>query len=139
MAEFRIDADPGEDAVAGIQKGLSEFNRRTIGDQPLAGPLNLAAYDESGKLRGGITGRVFLDALYFDLVWIDDEARGSGLGRALITRAEEDGKARGARYAWLNTLSWQARPFYEHLGYRVFGELPVLNGQHRRHFMVKDL
>jgi len=39
----------------------------------------------------------------------------------------------------LYTLSWQARPFYEKLGYRVFGEMPFADGAHRRYFMRKDL
>jgi hypothetical protein len=40
---------------------------------------------------------------------------------------------------WLDTYSWQARPFYEKLGYDVFGELPYRGGAHRRFFMRKTL
>jgi hypothetical protein len=36
-------------------------------------------------------------------------------------------------------MSFQAKPFYEKLGYRQFAELPWLGGKHRRHFMRKDL
>ena len=45
----------------------------------------------------------------------------------------------GAREAWLYTMSFQAKPFYEKLRYTQFAELPWLNGQHARHCMRKDL
>jgi hypothetical protein len=45
----------------------------------------------------------------------------------------------GAKIAWLYTLSWQARPFYENLGYRAFGEMPFHDGGYRRYFMRKEL
>ena len=46
---------------------------------------------------------------------------------------------RGACLAWLETFDWQARPFYEHLGYAVFAELPHDNGRHARYFLKKAL
>ena len=45
----------------------------------------------------------------------------------------------GAVQSWLHTLSWQARPFYERLGYILIGEMPLGGGKHRRYFMRKDL
>ena len=138
MSAFRIEADASAETMAQVQAGLGAFNRAATG--VLADPrqINLAAWD-GDKLIGGIIGRVFIDAAYLDIVWVDEVARGQGLGRALMAKAEEDGLRAGANYVWLNTLSWQARPFYEKLGYRVFGELPVMDNKHRRYFMCKDL
>ena len=36
-------------------------------------------------------------------------------------------------------MSFQAKPFYEKLGYTQFAELAWLGGRHARHFMRKDL
>jgi hypothetical protein len=49
------------------------------------------------------------------------------------------GVQRGCQYVWLDTYSFQARPFYEKLGYRVFGQLPDHPPGHTRFFMFKTL
>ncbi len=57
----------------------------------------------------------------------------------MMLLAEAEAKRLGAREAWLYTMSFQARPFYETLGYAQFAELDWLDGRHKRHFMRKDL
>ena len=42
---------------------------------------------------------------------------------------------RGCRAAYLDTFSYQARPFYEKLGYEVFGTLDDYPLGHQRFFM----
>jgi len=39
--------------------------------------------------------------------------------------AEREAADRSCHNTWLNTFEFQARGFYEKLGYRCFGELPV--------------
>jgi GNAT superfamily N-acetyltransferase len=101
--------------------------------------VNVAVRDDDGRLRGGVVARVAFDTVYVDIVWLDDSLRGSGHGRAMMAQVEDKARQLGARIAWLYTLSWQARPFYEKLGYRVFGEMPFHDATHHRYFMRKDL
>jgi ribosomal protein S18 acetylase RimI-like enzyme len=72
-------------------------------------------------------------------VAVSAELRGQGWGRRLIEAAEAVGVKRGCQYVWLDTYSFQARPFYEKLGYRVFGQLPDHPPGHTRFFMFKTL
>jgi len=53
--------------------------------------------------------------------------------------AEREAVARGCRGAWLDTFDFQARGFYERLGYACFGEIPEYPIGHTRFFMKKDL
>ena len=53
------------------------------------------------------------------LLWVDESLRGKDVGTQLITEAEEEAKARGCRYALVDTFSFQARPFYERMGYNM--------------------
>ena len=46
---------------------------------------------------------------------------------------------RGCTNAHLDTFSFQARPFYEKLGYRVFGTLENHPAGHQHYFMTKSL
>jgi len=63
--------------------------------------------------------------------------RGAGLGRRLIKQAEEEAVRRGCRGVWLDTFSWQARGFYEKLGYSVFGTIDDYPPGHQRFFLKK--
>jgi GNAT superfamily N-acetyltransferase len=133
-----IDYDDSADTAKAIRDGLTEFNHKAVNfPEPI--PVNVAVRDGDGALRGGIVARVALDTVYIDIVWIDDALRGGGHGRIMMERVEEKARALGAKLAWLYTLSWQARPFYEKLGYRVFGEMPFADGAHQRYFMRKEL
>jgi GNAT superfamily N-acetyltransferase len=135
---LKIAIDPGEDVAKAVEAGLTEFNVRTMGTpEPI--PVQVSVRDDGGAIKGGIVGRVWLDTLYISLVWNDDSLRGQGHGRAMMALAEAEGRKHGAAQSWLYTLSWQARPFYESLGYACFGEMSFGNGEHRRYFMRKDL
>jgi hypothetical protein len=54
-------------------------------------------------------------------------------------RAEREALARGCKHAWLDTYEFQARGFYEKLGYRCFGELDDYPTGFSRYFMQKAL
>ena len=68
-----------------------------------------------------------------------ESARGRGLGRTLMRQAEDVALRRGCHGAWLDTFSFQARGFYEKLGYTVFGSIDDYPPGHSRFFMKKVL
>ena len=71
------------------------------------------------KWRG--TGRIA--RRYLGGLAVAAPVRGRGFGKELMKRAETYAVKRGCTDAFLDTFSFQARPFYEKLGYRVFGTL----------------
>jgi hypothetical protein len=56
-----------------------------------------------------------------------------------MLKAESEAVNRGCASSWLDTFSFQARGFYEKLGYRVFGELCDNPPGHTRFFLKKSL
>jgi GNAT superfamily N-acetyltransferase len=74
-----------------------------------------------------------------ELLFVPKEYRGAGLGTELMRLAEEEARRRGCRGAWLDTFSFQARGFYERLGYSVFGTIGDHPPGHSRFFMKKAL
>jgi ribosomal protein S18 acetylase RimI-like enzyme len=56
----------------------------------------------------------------------------------MLLQAEQEAIARGCRGAWLDTYSFQARGFYERLGYAVFGILNDYPPGQKRIFCTKS-
>ena len=78
-------------------------------------------------------------SFYIALVITPDGARGRGLGTDLMAQAEAEARRQGCREMWLDTFAFQARPFYERLGFEVFGQLDGPAPAFPRWFMKKPL
>lgn len=131
--------DTRDDAVRGaILAPLVAYNRAKSGrDDPR--PLVLTLEDSGGQVVGGLWGRTAYDWLFVELLFVPEAIRGSGIGRDLLTRAEHEAIARGCHSAWLDTFEFQARGFYERLGYTCFGELANYPAGSSRYFFKKSL
>jgi diamine N-acetyltransferase len=86
-------------------------------------PLHLFLKDADGRVWGGVIGRTVWDWLEISYLWVDDRLRGQRFGTLLMERVEEAARRRGCNYVVVETFSWQARGFYERLGYRVISVL----------------
>jgi GNAT superfamily N-acetyltransferase len=113
----------------------SEAQSRPMDARPIAVLLKDPG---SGAIVGGLWGRTAWGWLHMDTLYVPDALRRSGIGSKLVRMAEEEALRRGCRGAWLDTFSFQARAFYEHLGYRVFGTIEDQPPGHARHFLQKS-
>lgn len=128
---------PDPAAREAILNGLLSFNVARAGSHD-ARPLAVLIGDPAtGDVIGGLWGRTAFAWLFVELLFVPEALRGAGLGVSLVRRAETEAVRRGCRGAWLDTFSFQARGFYERLGYTVFGTLEDYPPGHRRFFMLK--
>jgi GNAT superfamily N-acetyltransferase len=112
--------DPTPDHRAAILNRLAAFNASFASP----GASNLAVVlDDGGETLGGLWGTCLYDWLTIELVFVPEQMRGQGVGSRLIQEAEAAAQARGCIGAWLDTFSFQARGFYEMLGYGLVGEI----------------
>jgi len=102
-------------------------------------PLTIILRDAEGRIEGGIVGRTQWGWLHVETLALPAGRRGQGLGTRLLRMAEEEARRRGCHHVYLTTLSWQAKPFYEKLGYREYGRLDDFPKGHQRHHMMKAL
>jgi GNAT superfamily N-acetyltransferase len=100
-----------------IGRRLRQFNYAYVGEYPATQFIRLNARDAGGAVVGGIRAIVALYWLRVEVLWVDEAARGKGIGSRLLTEAERLGKELGARNAALETFEWQAPRFYEKHGY----------------------
>lgn len=82
-----------------------------------------ACEDESGTIRGfvGVVGH------RIEMLFVEPECRGRGIGKALLTHAVD---RLGATALDVNEQNPQAIRFYERMGFRAIGRSP-LDGQGR--------
>jgi GNAT superfamily N-acetyltransferase len=104
-----------------------------------ARPLAVLLRDAAGVVEGGLWGRTAWSWLYVENLVVPPARRGQGLGRRLLAMAEEAATARGCIGARLDTYSFQARGFYEKLGYRVTGRIDDCPPGETRWSMAKRL
>ena len=86
-------------------------------------PLDLFIRDENQQIVGGLMASTYWSWLDIDKLWLHEQLRQRGYGARLLARAEQRAIERGCLYAFLSTFSFQARGFYEKLGYYVVGEV----------------
>jgi ribosomal protein S18 acetylase RimI-like enzyme len=99
-------------------QGISEEALQAKGLSPIR-PFSIWIEDQELNVLGGISGTTFYGSLYVDSLWVAASLRKQGWGTKLLMGAEKIGRERGARFATLNTMDWEALPFYEKQGYSV--------------------
>ncbi len=130
-----ITADDQEALLTGLRAYNEQFvDTRTWGD------LAVFARDDDGTLIGGVIGRRKGEWLDISYVWVSSAVRGIGVGSQIMLAAEEEAKRKGCLNALVDTVSFQARPFYEKLGYQLQMTLPDFPNQGmQRHYLTKAL
>ena len=131
--------DVADDSIRkAIVEPLVAYNQAKTGRNDVR-PLVLALEGDDGAVVGGLWGRTAYGWLFVELLVVPESLRGRGLGTELMTRAETEAIARGCHSAWLDTFEFQARGFYEPLGYTCIGELKDYPVGTARYFMRKTL
>ena len=134
---YQLQADHS-DVLSSILRGkIVEFNAQHFDAQRV--PLGYKFTDEQGELIAGISGCVFGNWLMISWLWCSDSARGKGLADKLLTALEQAAIELGATTAQLDTLDFQAKPFYEKRGYSVKYQLNNYPRSGTRYFMEKPL
>jgi len=110
--------NPEQKLIDYLDKKIDDFNwanwevsKRT----PVAAQIK----NEKGEVIAGAAARSFGDWLLLDTLWVSDELRGQNIGSKLLKAIEEAGKKRGCVKCLLDTLNFQAMPFYEKCGYKT--------------------
>jgi GNAT superfamily N-acetyltransferase len=135
---LELDDHPSEEEVRQIVDGVRAYNQGIIGH---GRPRAVASFlrDDEGRIVGGAHGELWGRSVHIAAMWVAESQRGKGHGSALLRAVEDYAATNGHMLAYVETTSFQARPFYERLGYRVFGELEGIDDGYTLFFLRKDL
>ncbi|MDR8525121.1 MULTISPECIES: GNAT family N-acetyltransferase [Shewanella] len=128
--------DDNSEIVDTLIAGVREFNTAHMGPET-SQPLSVVAHDASGQLIAGVAGRTIYDNFLINVLWVDEQQRGSGIGKQLMQCAETEAKNRGCTMAQVDTLSFQAPQFYQKLGFEIIGTVPGTDKSPERYFLLK--
>jgi GNAT superfamily N-acetyltransferase len=121
-----------------IDEGLAAYGAQ-FAPQGTSQPFIVMVRPPAGRLVGGLIAETEWAWLYVRTLWSEEAARRHGCGRRLMNIAEKEALQRGCHSARLATQSYEALPFYKHLGYRVFGGLSDYPRGHKKYFLEKRL
>lgn len=122
-----------------VQARLREYNISKVGDDDHHRTLAIFLRDAEGPILGGLLGDTYWGWLYISILWIDERMRNQRYGEKLLSAAEQVAIQRGCTHAHLETMSFQALPFYIKQGYTVFGVLENLPVGHKKYYVKKKL
>jgi ribosomal protein S18 acetylase RimI-like enzyme len=125
MSEFNLtventySVDDGPAKV--VSEGLRAFNERVLGGGNTQQVAVYIRHDD--QVVGGLLGETRWNWLYVYMLWVAEEYRKRGLGKQLLTAAEDEARKRQCHHVHLDTVEVQAPGFYSKLGYHVVATL----------------
>ncbi len=102
-------------------------------------PLLVFAREPADTVIGGAVGRTWGACCELRQLWVASSHRGTGIGSRLVRAVERRAIERGCRLLYLETFSFQAKPFYEKLGYKVALEIRGFDDGIVKYMMTRDL
>jgi len=131
-------ASPGEAEREAILRILVAHNDAAVGPTERQ-QVATVVRDDAGAITGGLWGKIGYRWLFVEFLAVSPDHKGQGIGRELMQRAETLAGEAGCIGIWLDTFSFQARGFYEKLGFKHFGTIDDFPPDHARFFLSKRI
>ena len=135
---LELDENPSPADFRIILDGVRGFNRQQTNNEAPR-PIAYFLRDEQGQIVGGVQAGLWGRSAHIDALWVHEKLRGQGYGSQLMKAIAKYAADHGHPLIYLETASFQALPFYEGLGYRIFGELPDITKGHTLYFLCKKV
>jgi ribosomal protein S18 acetylase RimI-like enzyme len=102
-------------------------------------PFAFLIRDTTGQVVGGAKGITYYGSLYLDTLWISRELRYKGFGTQIMQEVEKLARSRNCAFMTVTTMDWEARGFYQKLGYVVEYERGGYENNSTMYVMCKQL
>ena len=131
--------ESAKDGYQAVLEGLGKNIIQKIGNVELGKTVEIFIRDRENKPVGGVIGQIFGGWLYVSFLWVDEPLRNKGNGTKLLKMIENEAVKNGCKHVHLDTFSFEARPFYEKNGYKLFATLENYLEGHSKYFLKKKL
>ncbi|WP_404341546.1 GNAT family N-acetyltransferase [Pseudoalteromonas mariniglutinosa] len=134
---YQLKSDDSENLNQLLRERIIAYNQQHFDAERI--PLGYKFVDKNQQIVAAVFAHVFGHWLQVNWLWCDETVRAQGLATKLLVKIEQKGKQLGAMQAQLDTLDFQAKPFYEKQGYQVKYQLNNYPRSGIRYFMEKAL
>ena len=130
--------NPDQELTDYLDKKIADFNWANweVSERT---PIAVQIKNDQGDVVAGAAGRTFGDWLLINTLWVCDELRGQNIGSKILKEIEYAAKQRGCSKCLLDTLNFQAMPFYEKHGYKTQWIQENYPKTGCKYFMLKEL
>jgi GNAT superfamily N-acetyltransferase len=135
---IELSSEVGSEDRAAVLRGLVEYNAQHGYPWPWR-DLELVLRDPAGHVVGGALAETNAQWCFIKGLWVTEGLRGRGHGSRLLAAVETTARGRDCIGVFLDTYSFQARPFYERHGYTVFGVLQDMPPGGTKYYLSKRL
>jgi ribosomal protein S18 acetylase RimI-like enzyme len=102
--------------------------------------FNYKVSNNSDEIIGGIMSMLSpWGGVHVNSLWVSKNQRKKGIGARLLKKVEQEGISKGATICFLETFDFQAKGFYEKMGYKVFGTFKDYPKGHNLNYLFKNL
>lgn len=95
--------------------------------------------DDNKNVQAFIEGYCYYSCCYIDLLATEESARNKGYASQLMQKAESLARMRGCLFMAVNTMDFEARPFYEKHGFKVEFVREGFEKKSKMYFLRKEL
>ncbi len=134
-----LEQNPKAEDKQFVWDGLEAFNLQVSGIPQDYREMAVFVRANDNMIAGGLLGGTFWQWLHISILWVHDDLRGQRYGSDMLAAAEAEAIKRGCHSAFLDTMSWQALPFYQKHGYEIYGQLDNFPPGHIRYYLKKRL
>ena len=133
-----VDENPSDADVHFLEDRINQHNVETtkIGDGRI---ISFLLHDERAQIVAGLYGWTWGGTCEIRYLWVREDFRNRGYGKALIEAAEREAIARGCNQIVLDTHSFQAPLFYQRLGFEIIASHADYPRGHYKHYLRKQL
>jgi len=137
---FSLEEESGDEFKRYLQGILNAHDEAFPAMQaPKAKRFIVRVADENGDVVGGAIIWTYWGWLEIELLALEKQVRGRGLGRQLMKLIEDKAREEGCTRTRTEAFDYQALGFYRKLGYRVVGQLEDYPEGYTYYWMRKDL
>jgi GNAT superfamily N-acetyltransferase len=118
MMKIEVLDKPEQSTVDFLDNKIAEYNweRWEVSERL---PIAVQVKNKRAEIIAGAAGRTFGNWLQLNTLWVCESQRGTGLGSEVLKAIEVAARQRGCTQVLLDTLNFQAMPFYQKHGYQT--------------------